>query len=485
MVNKNELLQLLPPFSNRAITIRKNQTVADIVKEVLQAHEVFAPDYDAIAVGFDRGNNLETAKELFRFLKQNVRYKVEPEEKQTTKSPAAILVTATGDCKHYAGFIAGVLDALARQGRRIDWHYRFASYNLFDSIPGHVFVVMNEGGEEIWIDPVLKTFNERLEPTYILDKKPKAMLQRVSGIGYTVEPTDFSSHIYTEAQGVQLAKEVAALPLEEVYQVAMETGDESIPPEITKAIAVLIKYGVMDSMGRVNDDLLAHLSETLPVNEWEEVANARIAIHTAAINGFFGDVWNGIKSAGSWLWGATKKVTLAVPRNAYLGLVALNVFGFATKLWNAIHNADGSYYTTGRDKVKSKWESLGGGWSHLEGAINSGHKKKAILGEVDAIGNPAAAAPAWVAAASVIIAAMTPLILGLLKGKQQEMPNMYPYGVCDDGFTPRNADGTCTAFPGAGNNSGGGVMDFIQNNPLLVVGVGAAAAYFITKPKNK
>jgi transglutaminase-like putative cysteine protease len=134
-MNSNDLLAVLPPYTNTSVTIKKTQTVNDIVREVLEAHAAFAPHYDSIAAFFDNGSNATIARNLFDFLKSNVRYKIEPEEKQTTKSPAAILSQAQGDCKHYAGFIAGVLDALNRQGRKIDFHYRFASYNLFRQEP--------------------------------------------------------------------------------------------------------------------------------------------------------------------------------------------------------------------------------------------------------------------------------------------------------------------------------------------------------------
>ena len=129
-MNRSELLGKLPPYTKKTVTINRNQTVGDIVNEVLAAHKIFANDYDSIAAYFDHGSNLDIAKNLFYFLKQNVRYKVESEENQTTKSPAALLETAQGDCKHYAGFIAGVLDALKRRGRKIDWFYRFASYHV-------------------------------------------------------------------------------------------------------------------------------------------------------------------------------------------------------------------------------------------------------------------------------------------------------------------------------------------------------------------
>jgi hypothetical protein len=58
-------------------------------------------------------------------------------------------------------FIGGVLDALNRQGRRINWHYRFVSYRLLDETPGHVFVVIDmPDGSEIWVDPVLPEYDE-------------------------------------------------------------------------------------------------------------------------------------------------------------------------------------------------------------------------------------------------------------------------------------------------------------------------------------
>jgi len=160
------LVGKLPPFSNRRVDIVKKQTVYDIMREVLTAHKIFAQDYDQIAAEFWRGSVYNTAQYLFNFCKKNIPYKIETENNQTTKSPAAILTLGTGDCKHYAGFIGGVLDALRRQGMRIDWHYRFAAYNGNGRVPEHVFIVVKNKGAEIWIDPVLKTFNERLRPTY-------------------------------------------------------------------------------------------------------------------------------------------------------------------------------------------------------------------------------------------------------------------------------------------------------------------------------
>ena len=60
---------------------------------------------------------------------------------------------------------------LIRQGFNIKWAYRFASDDIFNEIPGHVFIVVNDKGREIWIDPVLSEFNQDYFFPYHVDKK--------------------------------------------------------------------------------------------------------------------------------------------------------------------------------------------------------------------------------------------------------------------------------------------------------------------------
>lgn len=178
------LLKKLPPFRNNGVLIKDRQSVSDIINEVVAAHKFFQNDYCRIASDFDFGGGDVTLKKLFDFLKNNVRYEEESEENQTSKSPAAIVATGKGDCKHYALFIAGVLDALNKKGYAFDWLFRFASYDPVTRIAGHVFVVAKVNGVEYWIDPVLKTFNSRRPyPVTFKDKKINVMaLRRLSGL---------------------------------------------------------------------------------------------------------------------------------------------------------------------------------------------------------------------------------------------------------------------------------------------------------------
>ena len=165
-MNVGVMLGRLEPFGNNKRLLVDEQSTGDIITAITNAHKKYAPEYKKISSFFKGYNNKETAKRLYNFCKKNIQYVIEPGEKQTVKSPAAILATGHGDCKHYAGFIGGCLGALG-----VPFSYRFASYKTFDKQPAHVFIVVNPGTKnEIWVDPVLPTFDNKKQYTYAKDK---------------------------------------------------------------------------------------------------------------------------------------------------------------------------------------------------------------------------------------------------------------------------------------------------------------------------
>lgn len=171
----------LGPFQNRREMLTADQSTGDIIDAILEAHRRHANDYSKISSFFNAGSRRATARKIFNFLKNNVRYVIEPGSKQTVKSPAAILATGYGDCKHYSLFAGGVLQNLG-----IPFAYRFASYKMFDKQPQHVFVVVNPGtNNEIWIDPVVGDFDYKKPYTYATDRK--MALYSISGIGATAQ----------------------------------------------------------------------------------------------------------------------------------------------------------------------------------------------------------------------------------------------------------------------------------------------------------
>jgi len=178
-MNSRKFLKVLPPFANQTVVVNTDQTVDDIVDEMLIAHREFASHYDLLIPIFKMPADLY--QWLFDFCKGNINYDIEGVDLQSIRSPAGILEMGSGDCKHYASFIGGVLDALVRSGYEINWKYRFATYRNSDS--SHVFIVVNDNGEEIWIDPVLDSLDQRYpSPNTFFDKKIKSMpLVRMSG----------------------------------------------------------------------------------------------------------------------------------------------------------------------------------------------------------------------------------------------------------------------------------------------------------------
>ena len=187
----------LTPFKNSSKIIIHDQNVSDIITGMLNAHDKYKSEYDKISNSFAGRNVKTTARNLWQFLKNNVDYVVESDDKQMLKSPSAILYTGKtigSDCKNYSLFIGGTLASLQRKGFPIDWAYRFASYRLMDKLPHHVFVVINPGTKnEIWIDPVLNGFDQKKQYYYKIDKKPKNMsliaISGIDGIGRKTKKT--------------------------------------------------------------------------------------------------------------------------------------------------------------------------------------------------------------------------------------------------------------------------------------------------------
>ena len=184
MISKNMVLQKLAPFTNFKKVLIEDQNTGDIIKGILDNHDNYQSQYDKISEMFVDDNEVETAKNVFKFLKDNVPYYVEPIEKQTLRSPSAIISIKEGaDCKSYASFINGIMSSLNRKGIfKVPLAYRFASYRYDTKEPQHVFAVLYPGTKnEVWIDPVLNKFDQRKEPVFIKDKKIKMALIAMSG----------------------------------------------------------------------------------------------------------------------------------------------------------------------------------------------------------------------------------------------------------------------------------------------------------------
>jgi hypothetical protein len=239
------ILNNLEPYNGTERKLVSNQDTNDIIKLLLKNHETQKKEYDKI-LGYFIGSDAETtAYNVFKYLKNNVKYIPESETKQYIKSPAAIVATGKtlgSDCKNYSSFINGILDAYRRlYNDNFDIAYRFASYDAFDNTPTHVFSVLNPATKkEIWIDPVLDFFNKRKNPYFYTDKKIKNMaIMALNGLD--------DADIYVEPRNIPSLKDLQVPTVLPVRQPTLKRSDLKGPSDFGK-IADLLGSGAISDL---------------------------------------------------------------------------------------------------------------------------------------------------------------------------------------------------------------------------------------------
>lgn len=229
-MNANVLMGRLAPFMNKNEMLVQDQSTGDIIDAICTAHKRHAQEYSRISSFFNAGTPREVGRKIFNFLKNNVRYVIEPGSKQTVKSPAAILATGYGDCKHYSLFAGGVLQSLG-----IPFAYRFASYRDYDKQPQHVFVVINPGKNEIWLDPVVGQYDYKKPYKHATDRK--MALYSISGMGATAQQKAAlkAAKAAKKAAPTKAAKKAAKTEVKAARQAAGRTAGQVLKKG-TKAI---------------------------------------------------------------------------------------------------------------------------------------------------------------------------------------------------------------------------------------------------------
>lgn len=180
-VSKQFILSKLPPFQDKRVDVEENQKVQDIIETMVKAHTRNAWLYDKIGSFFIGKTVDETCDNLYAFCEQNLQYKIESDDLQTVMVPQGLLTQGNCDCKGYASFICGCLDAIKRSGKQsVNWQYCFASYEVAKKTPYHVFSVVNVPGEvPIWVDPTPGADGKQPFWQYLETVKTSGMLQDV------------------------------------------------------------------------------------------------------------------------------------------------------------------------------------------------------------------------------------------------------------------------------------------------------------------
>lgn len=166
---RNKLLNKVGNPNYRSSLITDWQNTNDIISALKNQHIQNRAYAAKIAPYFCADSERETARNIFNFLKSEIRYQVEPAEKQTVKSIPRLLADGYGDCKHYTNFANGVLEACGYKPV-----YRFAGYS--NKGLQHTYTYLPNSNTVL--DAVLSSFDTEKTPKF----KKDMSLYKMSGV---------------------------------------------------------------------------------------------------------------------------------------------------------------------------------------------------------------------------------------------------------------------------------------------------------------
>lgn len=168
--------------------IKKNYVTTDI-----QTLIIYGDSYNAerrfvqkIAKLLRGANDKETCRNIYNFVRLNVRYVKDSLNNDTVKTANVTLFDGYGDCKSMTLLTGAILREL-----NIPYKIRFASYDGSKRVT-HVYTVAKADGQDVIIDCVYWIFNSQVAYTYFEDYyvfgdyKPASVngIVESSGAGY-------------------------------------------------------------------------------------------------------------------------------------------------------------------------------------------------------------------------------------------------------------------------------------------------------------
>lgn len=170
--------------------INRQGKTKDIMQAVVDCYNSDYSQVQELADNLPGNDTLSRCRAVFDFVDKNIKYQIDPLQKQWIRTPARLWSDGEGDCKSFSIFICSCLRCMG-----IPHLFRFAAYEG-NSDPTHVYAVaIDEGGKEIIVDPVYRdengkaVFNKECPYTKKIDMKGTTEISRLSGpgIGYFTE----------------------------------------------------------------------------------------------------------------------------------------------------------------------------------------------------------------------------------------------------------------------------------------------------------
>jgi hypothetical protein len=143
------------------VAVKRFYNTNDIVKTVLDVYNEYHSQAASIAPQLKDQSILKTCKNIYQFIRANVKYREDGNDKQVVAAPGRLLERGYGDCKSMTVLAASILKNL-----NIPFCIRFVGYKSSET-PNqftHVYVVVPTGSNTyITLDPVHHTFNQEVK----------------------------------------------------------------------------------------------------------------------------------------------------------------------------------------------------------------------------------------------------------------------------------------------------------------------------------
>ena len=411
-------------FDGKTTTIKTNANTSDIIEALVNAVPIAVKQFkNSISTPYT-ADPIQDAKAACMYVRNNVNYKADGFEFQDIQLPGRMFKnTKSADCK---SFSLAVLSNLISKGYK--GGFRFAAYRGA-TIPTHVYIyIFDKFGKKFTFDPCIKNLKESPKASNIIDMD----IRYLSGIPK-----------YTRYKRPN------------IYEV-------KLPSDLNSYVNEAIN-------GREERQARREARRERREERREDRQERRQERREE-------------RKAGG---GAVKKVALAPVRGAFLGLVALNVRGLASKINTLVSKGD--------KDIKDFWLKLGGKYDKLIDAVNSGKGKKALFGkgkgvsganQVEYMPNVGAVT---LATATAAIGLAAPALLAISKlFKQKGIPEGEGDVITNDEAANTKAIAEDGQPFQASDDENAGSLSF-KPSPMLIGGAVAAAAaiYFLTKKKKR
>lgn len=388
-------MRLTPEYKRKVVHVSGMNP--DIISTIHRCVDRATEQVRPFVKQFDGGNAYETARRIWSYLKRNITYKADPQNKQDIRLPVRFMADKTGDCKSYSLFTVAIMRAL---GYPVS--FRYASYNR-DKVPTHVYAITRtDDGREVIIDGVYSRFNAEAPFKSKIDYPMEIAV--LSGVPNVAEAMQRRRRLPYKDRLVMMQKRTNPASLlffvigNELMRIEGRSSGMTYSRAQLDRYASAIRKRLSSKLQPVVIELFNKELFAINNGKFTGVLPARLSTSDASIQGICDDIAGAylddeteaigkirlrkfFKKAGKAikktakklspknLFRAVKTVGLAVPRKAFLSMVQLNVRGLATRM-SKLSNAE----------ISDFWKSQGGKPDVLLNAVWKGKSRRPLFG---------------------------------------------------------------------------------------------------------